>query len=251
MRLEWYGIGSIGARPIGRDVLFPTLGRSCPDVELEPVKHFHLALPSSLSSSRTAMNTNTAVRTLSRVSQTLIKQHHAPFRIPQLPQPRTLHTIGLRRPFPSTISRVPPQIRYHSTESTSESSQRPLTDRSSSQSDQAAEIAARKAEQPSYQLTFTCKACSERSSHHITKQAYHFGTTLITCPGCKNRHLISDHLKIFSDTSVTLEDIMKEKGQLLRKGRLGEDGDIEFYDPEKVSEVLGGPKKVDGEGEKV
>jgi len=42
--------------------------------------------------------------------------------------------------------------------------------------------------------------------------------------------LISDHLKIFSDKNITLEDIMKEKGQLLRKGRLGTDGDIEFYD---------------------
>ena len=71
-----------------------------------------------------------------------------------------------------------------------------------------------------------------RSSHRITKQAYHFGTTLITCPGCKNRHLISDHLKIFSDKSLTIEDILREKGQFLRKGRLGEDGDIEFYDEE-------------------
>jgi len=110
-----------------------------------------------------------------------------------------------------------------------------LTDRepatsSSPESQEAAEIALRKAQQPSYQLTFTCKQCDHRSSHHVTKQSYHQGTTLISCPGCKNRHLISDHLKIFSDEGITLEDIMKEKGQLLKKGRLGEDGDIEFYD---------------------
>ena len=37
-------------------------------------------------------------------------------------------------------------------------------------------------------------------------------------------------MKIFSDTSITLEDILKEKGEFLRKGRLGEDGDVEFYD---------------------
>jgi protein import protein ZIM17 len=92
------------------------------------------------------------------------------------------------------------------------------------------EIAARKAQEPAYEITFTCRKCLDRSSHRITKQAYHFGTTLITCPGCKNRHLISDHLKIFSDKSVTLEDILREKGQFLKKGRLGEDGDIEFYD---------------------
>ena len=37
-------------------------------------------------------------------------------------------------------------------------------------------------------------------------------------------------MKIFSDKGITLEDILKEKGQFLRKGRLGEDGDVEFYD---------------------
>jgi mitochondrial protein import protein ZIM17 len=98
------------------------------------------------------------------------------------------------------------------------------------QTTEADEIAARKAQEPAYEMHFTCRKCLHRSSHRITKQAYHFGTTLVTCPGCKNRHLISDHLKIFSDQSITLEDIMKEKGQLLRKGRLSEDGDIEFYD---------------------
>lgn len=82
--------------------------------------------------------------------------------------------------------------------------------------------------QPAYQLTFTCKPCGSRSAHRVTKQGYHHGTTLITCPDCKNRHLISDHLKIFSDSPLTLEDIMHKKlsnGQplsdLLKKGKLG------------------------------
>ncbi|KAG4302355.1 hypothetical protein PCK1_001337 [Pneumocystis canis] len=47
----------------------------------------------------------------------------------------------------------------------------------------------------------------------MTKQAYCNGTVIIQCPYCKNRHLISDHLKIFSDKSITIEDIMKEKGE--------------------------------------
>lgn len=69
-----------------------------------------------------------------------------------------------------------------------------------------------------------------RSSHRITKQAYHFGTVLVNCPGCKNRHLIADHMKIFSDESITIEDIMREKGEFIKKGSLGADGDVEFYD---------------------
>jgi protein import protein ZIM17 len=57
-------------------------------------------------------------------------------------------------------------------------------------------IAARKALQPCYDMTFTCKKCLDRSSHRITKQAYHFGTVLVNCPGCKSRHLIADHMKV-------------------------------------------------------
>ncbi|KAL0254888.1 hypothetical protein SLS55_009412 [Diplodia seriata] len=79
-------------------------------------------------------------------------------------------------------------------------------------------------------MTFTCKACTTRSSHKISKQGYHHGTVLISCPGCKNRHLISDHLKIFADQSTTLEDIMREKGQLVKRGQLSDDGDLELWD---------------------
>ena len=44
-------------------------------------------------------------------------------------------------------------------------------------------------------------------------------------------------MRIFSDKSVTIEDILKEKGEFLRKGRLGEDGQIEFYNDEAVETV--------------
>jgi len=36
--------------------------------------------------------------------------------------------------------------------------------------------------------------------------------------------------QIFSDSSVTIEDIMREKGEFIRKGSLSADGDVEFYD---------------------
>lgn len=83
---------------------------------------------------------------------------------------------------------------------------------------------------PAYEMTFTCKKCQTRSSHRVSKQGYYHGTVLITCPGCKNRHLISDHLKIFSDKPVTIEDLMREKGQLVRRGSLSTEGDVEFWD---------------------
>ena len=54
----------------------------------------------------------------------------------------------------------------------------------------------RNPDEPCYELTFTCKACRHRSAHTVSKQGYHKGTTLITCPGCKARHLISDHLHV-------------------------------------------------------
>lgn len=39
--------------------------------------------------------------------------------------------------------------------------------------------------------------------------------------------------QIFSDRDVTIEDILKEKGEYIKKGVLGADGDVEFYDESK------------------
>ncbi|KAK8153479.1 DNL zinc finger-domain-containing protein [Phyllosticta citrichinensis] len=94
---------------------------------------------------------------------------------------------------------------------------------------------------PAYNLTFTCRACTTRSAHRITKQGYHEGTVLVTCPGCKNRHLISDHLKVFQDQSVSLEDILKQtaeggrQGVSLKRGALSSDGDLELWDDGTVT----------------
>jgi mitochondrial protein import protein ZIM17 len=78
------------------------------------------------------------------------------------------------------------------------------------------------ATQPAYEIYFTCKPCSQRSGpHRVTKQGFHKGTTLITCPSCKNRHVVSDHLRIFTDQGGDLVDIMQRHGEKLKKGRLG------------------------------
>lgn len=86
-----------------------------------------------------------------------------------------------------------------------------------------------------YQLSFTCVPCGHRSHHNVSKQGYHTGSTLITCPECRNRHVISDHLGIFGDKKITVEDILREKGQLVKRGSLGEDGDIEFWPDDQAA----------------
>ncbi len=101
--------------------------------------------------------------------------------------------------------------------------------------------------QPEYELTFTCKPCSARSTHRISKQGYHHGSVLITCPECRNRHVISDHLNIFGDKHMTIEDLMRERGQLVKKGTLSEDGDLEFWEDGSMTKRTDRTGKEEGE----
>ncbi|KII92792.1 hypothetical protein PLICRDRAFT_89327 [Plicaturopsis crispa FD-325 SS-3] len=99
-------------------------------------------------------------------------------------------------------------------------------------------------DEPRLSFTMTCTAtgCTTRSSHTFTKRAYQTGVVLVQCPGCSNRHLIADHLGWFSDATQggknpTIEDILRAKGEGVRRGRVSElkagktldAGDIEFY----------------------
>ena len=36
--------------------------------------------------------------------------------------------------------------------------------------------------------------------------------------------------QIFGEQSFTIEDLMRQKGQLVKRGSLGEKGDVEFWD---------------------
>ena len=108
--------------------------------------------------------------------------------------------------------------------------------------------------EPKLSMTFTCtvEKCGERSTHQFTKRAYERGIVLVQCPGCKNRyakpshsldvlthelsrHLIADHLGWFKDSTNggqlrTVEDILREKGEKVRRGRIDANGDIEYVD---------------------
>lgn len=78
----------------------------------------------------------------------------------------------------------------------------------------------------------------------VSQQAYHRGSVLVQCPGCRNRHVITDHLKIFGDKEKTLEDILQEagRGEVLKRARMLDNGDIELLPPEE-----GEGEAVDGE----
>ncbi|KAJ6113910.1 hypothetical protein N7523_007227 [Penicillium sp. IBT 18751x] len=143
------------------------------------------------------------------------------------------------RVFPLSI------IRHNSTA-------RPLTRDSPTRTETDEERAARNEErrknEEAYRITFTCKPCGERSSHRMSKQGYHRGTVLIQCPSCQNRHVMSDHLGVFFDKRTTLEDLLKEKGQVLTHGRT--DGNLEFWEDGTVKsfaldgqELLGSSEK--------
>lgn len=99
-------------------------------------------------------------------------------------------------------------------------------------------------ETPSYALTFTCKPCNTRSSHYVSKQGYHNGSVLISCPNpdCKSRHIMSDHLRIFTEEGGDLEEILKRHSaeaekQGVKKGTLNTYKSVEGREGETPQDV--------------
>ncbi|KAJ2787495.1 hypothetical protein GGI15_000682 [Coemansia interrupta] len=90
--------------------------------------------------------------------------------------------------------------------------------------------------QPRMLIAFTCKVCNHRQHKTMSKQAYTSGVVLMQCDSCKNRHLIADHLGWFRNSAVTIQDIMREKGEDVR--HLQDIGLLDNIEAEHVHKAL-------------
>ena len=83
--------------------------------------------------------------------------------------------------------------------------------------------------EPETVIVFTCSVCDTRQGKSMSKKAYTEGVVLITCDGCKKKHLIADNLGWFGDSKTTVETLLNEKGLGEHIRRLQASGDdIQF-----------------------
>ena len=66
-----------------------------------------------------------------------------------------------------------------------------------------------KTEGEKYAIVYTCTVCETRSAKTISKKSYHHGLVIIRCPGCKNLHLIADHVGWIENKGWNIQDHFK------------------------------------------
>jgi mitochondrial protein import protein ZIM17 len=58
--------------------------------------------------------------------------------------------------------------------------------------------------------------CGTRNGGFLSRRSYTHGVVICTCRGCRNRHLIADHLGWF-EQGGTIETILAAKGETVRR----------------------------------
>ncbi|KAG6861543.1 hypothetical protein C0995_015277 [Termitomyces sp. Mi166 len=145
--------------------------------------------------------------------------------------------LGILNPYSTT---APPSSSSSSSSSAPSSSKTDSSSPSSSISSAPATTTSQplpERTEPRLSMTFTCtvSGCGERSTHEFAKRSYERGIVLVQCPKCKNRHLIADHLGWFKESTEdgklrTVEDILRARGETVRRGRIDAGGVVEYAD---------------------
>ncbi|KAJ1673456.1 hypothetical protein EV182_005192 [Spiromyces aspiralis] len=107
---------------------------------------------------------------------------------------------------------------------------------SSISSDGSAQQQQQQQQQGRLLIGFTCKVCNHRQYKTMSRLAYTKGVVLMQCDKCRNRHLIADHLGWFKDQGTTIEDIIKENGEEVRK--IQDSGLLDSIEAEGVKKAL-------------
>ena len=87
-----------------------------------------------------------------------------------------------------------------------------------------------RAEEDALVLVFTCTVCDTRTARRVSKSAYHGGTVLIRCPGCRGMHLLADHKGFFHDGAFSAEDVLRARGEGGARAAGGDDAVLELRD---------------------
>mmetsp|Transcript_6674 Transcript_6674/g.14429 ORF Transcript_6674/g.14429 Transcript_6674/m.14429 type:complete len:263 (+) Transcript_6674:208-996(+) len=72
---------------------------------------------------------------------------------------------------------------------------------------------------PKFQLQYTCKVCTTRNTHSVSRKAYRQGVVIAVCKGCESKHLIADNLGWsnyiggfdFDGGETNIEEFMKNR----------------------------------------
>jgi hypothetical protein len=81
-------------------------------------------------------------------------------------------------------------------------------------------------------VIFECTVCHNKCAKTFSHHSYTKGIVIITCPHCKNRHLIADNLGWFKDKPINVETIAAEKGEKIT--RLTDMSQLSVFDVDSV-----------------